>query len=427
MNRKRPRQAIIADPQNIDGAGTGMPINASQSSHHYPDLMPVHGFDGKGYIPSQPKQGNQKSYQQQNKSQQNPHYQQPNRQQLQQNQQYSYNTNRPTPGRQPQTLNSGLQGPNRAMTGGITTCRTGQAQSNSNRQLSGQSNQGWQANKQQSWSSGQASYTNKQGANSFTDVQKIQQKYPNVGNNKTESYGQQQTRNFNGRQNYNGQGGSQCQTQNSGNNFSKTNTHMNQNPFQTSTHRNQNLYRPGPSGAATAQKADKFVQHFRHQTDQVGGFGDSSKTISSSTIQKEQQKAPQKTGQKADKSLHLITSTIQGVKHWSKYRDSVNMIFEVFGVVDSAMMQDPSATGKEFLIKDEEDSMACIFYEIDRQLQRLTRGHWHRCVGSMDGRSGKLKCVSVRPASMEEKDLSKVSIKKSDDILWNLTKTTPEP
>lgn len=436
MNRKRPRQAIIADPQNLDGPGMDMSSGLShdQSSHNYPDLMPVTGFDGRGYVPNQQKPGNLKSFQQQNKSQHNnfnfSQYQHPNRQQQTQSQQYS--NNRSSFGRPSQ--NSGHQGTSKPMTGGQN--RTGQGPSNSNWQLSGgsrQSGQGWQPNKnvQQSkaWSGGQVSYTNKHGASSYTDSQKTQQRHQNTGNSNT--YGQQQNRYSDGRHNYHGQEADH-RTQNYGSNSTQNNGYMNMNQFQAGPQRNQNRFRPGPSGAASYQGVDNSVQHFQagvpQANQQIGGFGDSSNKQKSSTnqVQKEHPKKT-KTDQKVDKSLHLITASIQGVKHWSKYRDSINMIFEVYGVVDSAMMQDPSATGKEFLIKDEQDSMSCIFYEIDRQLPRLTRGHWHRCVGTVDGRSGKLKCVSVRPASMEEKDLSKISIKTSDVFLWEATKSTPEP
>ncbi|XP_021365932.1 spermatogenesis-associated protein 22-like isoform X1 [Mizuhopecten yessoensis] len=381
-HRKRPRQAVIADPQNIDGPGTSIPTNAQQSSHHY----------------------------------------------------QAYNTNGPSPGRQLQTINKDLQGPNRGVTGGTQVSRTGSALPNSSRQLTGQSGQGWQADRQQRWSSGQASFTNKQVANtgnSQANHHQAPQSPPNIANNMSNSYGQQQNRYSKGNKNYNGQAGSQFmfQADNSGNtSSSRTNTYMNQKPFQTGTHRNQNSFRPGPGGAATVPETDNSREQFQPQGYQrVGSFGDSVSKPSTSSTQKEPKKATQKSENKADKSLHLITSTIQGMKHWSKYKDTINMIFEVYGVVDSAMMQDPSTTGKEFLVKDEQDSIPCVFYEIDRQLPRLTRGHWHRCVGSMDGRSGKLKCVSVRPASVEEKDVSKLSIKSSDTLLWDLTKTIPKP
>ncbi|XP_060078407.1 spermatogenesis-associated protein 22-like [Ylistrum balloti] len=424
-HRKRPRQAVIADPQTIDGPGTGTPVNTPQSSHHYQDLMPVRGFDGQGYVSRQTRQGYSQSYQQ-NKSQQGQQqYQLPNRQQQQHKQQYSYDINKPSPIRESQIQNAGHQGES-VMTGGNT------ALSFSNCDRTGKSEHGWQTDKYQSlaWSTGQASYTNRQGVNSYTSNQKTPQRPPTIRNNHTNWYGQQQSRSLDEKQSYNSQAGSEfvCRINNSGNNSSNTNIYKNQHPFQKGSNQNQNMFRPGPSGAATVQGADNTMQHLqRDGYHRVGGFGDTVIKPSSTTQKKDPQKPPKKTENKADKTLHLITSTIQGIKHWSKYRDTINMIFEVYGVVDSALMQDPSGTGKEFLMKDEQDSMQCVFYEIDRQLPRLTRGHWHRCVGTMDERSGKFKCVSVRPASMEEKDISKLSVKKSDNFLWDFTKTTPEP
>lgn len=35
--------------------------------------------------------------------------------------------------------------------------------------------------------------------------------------------------------------------------------------------------------------------------------------------------------QTVDKSIRVVTTTIQGVKKWSEYRDQVPLVFEIFG------------------------------------------------------------------------------------------------
>jgi hypothetical protein len=38
--------------------------------------------------------------------------------------------------------------------------------------------------------------------------------------------------------------------------------------------------------------------------------------------------------QTVDKTMKFVTSTIQGVRKWSEYRDQIPLIFEVFGKYD---------------------------------------------------------------------------------------------
>ncbi|KAK3596307.1 hypothetical protein CHS0354_014792 [Potamilus streckersoni] len=127
-----------------------------------------------------------------------------------------------------------------------------------------------------------------------------------------------------------------------------------------------------------------------------------------------------------NKDLHVITTTIAGVKKWNKYKEQVQLIFEVYGVVDSALVKDSSGMTKEFLLRDEQDSMQCIFYEIDRSIPRLTRGQWHRLLGNFNERCQKFHCVSVRATDQEERILGKRLVAVSSKTMETIAKTLRE-
>ncbi|XP_050410239.2 GATA zinc finger domain-containing protein 14 [Patella vulgata] len=127
-----------------------------------------------------------------------------------------------------------------------------------------------------------------------------------------------------------------------------------------------------------------------------------------------------------DKSLKLITTDIEGVKRWGQVKTNFILLFEIFGMVDSAVLMNAPGTGKEFILNDGSASIQCLFYEIDRELQRLVRGQWHRCVGSLQMRSGKMKCVAIRPASAEERKTAKITAAVSERWLQHFTKSFNE-
>ncbi|KAJ7308807.1 hypothetical protein JRQ81_008074 [Phrynocephalus forsythii] len=106
--------------------------------------------------------------------------------------------------------------------------------------------------------------------------------------------------------------------------------------------------------------------------------------------------------EKIDTSLRMISAVIESMKHWSQHADKTPLLFEVLGVLDSAVT--PGSYGaKTFLLRDGKESVSCVFYEIDRELPRLIRGQVHRCVGNYDAKRAVFKCVSVRPATVPER------------------------
>nr|XP_060613698.1 spermatogenesis-associated protein 22 [Anolis sagrei ordinatus] len=100
-------------------------------------------------------------------------------------------------------------------------------------------------------------------------------------------------------------------------------------------------------------------------------------------------------------SLRILSAVIESMKHWSQFAEKTPLLFEVLGVLDSAVTPGPYGA-KNFLLRDGKESVPCVFYEIDRDLPRLIRGRVHRCMGNYDAKRKLLRCVSVRPATADE-------------------------
>ncbi|NXE06141.1 SPT22 protein, partial [Lophotis ruficrista] len=112
-------------------------------------------------------------------------------------------------------------------------------------------------------------------------------------------------------------------------------------------------------------------------------------------------------------SLRIISAVIESMRHWSQYAYKTALLFEVLGTLDSAVT--PGAYGaKNFLLRDGKESLPCVFYEIDRELPRLIRGRVHRCMGSYDAKRNIFKCVSVRPATIQEQNTFQEFVKIAD-------------
>ncbi|BFZ19116.1 hypothetical protein BsWGS_22155 [Bradybaena similaris] len=105
-----------------------------------------------------------------------------------------------------------------------------------------------------------------------------------------------------------------------------------------------------------------------------------------------------------DMSMRIWTSTIAMMKSWAAPRDRVGLVlFEIFGVIDSAVVRDHTGSGKEFLLRDDTANVTCVFYEIDRDIPRLIRGQVCRVMGRALDKQNRLHVVSVRAALVEER------------------------
>ncbi|NXI41007.1 SPT22 protein, partial [Galbula dea] len=112
-------------------------------------------------------------------------------------------------------------------------------------------------------------------------------------------------------------------------------------------------------------------------------------------------------------SLRIISAVIESMRHWSQYTYKTALLFEVLGTLDSAVT--PGAYGaKNFLLRDGKETLPCVFYEIDRELPRLIRGRVHRCMGNYDTKRNLFKCVSVRPATVQEQNTFQEFVKIAD-------------
>ncbi|XP_009707590.1 PREDICTED: spermatogenesis-associated protein 22 [Cariama cristata] len=124
-------------------------------------------------------------------------------------------------------------------------------------------------------------------------------------------------------------------------------------------------------------------------------------------------------------SLRIISAVIESMRHWSQYAYKTALLFEVLGTLDSAVT--PGAYGaKNFLLRDGKESLPCVFYEIDRELPRLIRGRVHRCMGNYDTKRNIFKCVSVRPATIQEQNTFQEFVKIADFEMTAYVKTMNE-
>ncbi|XP_074016862.1 spermatogenesis-associated protein 22 [Numenius arquata] len=112
-------------------------------------------------------------------------------------------------------------------------------------------------------------------------------------------------------------------------------------------------------------------------------------------------------------SLRILSAVIESMRHWSQYADKTPLLFEVLGTLDSAVTPGPYGA-KNFLLRDGKETLPCVFYEIDRELPRLIRGRVHRCMGNYDAKRNIFKCVSVRPATIQEQNTFQDFVKIAD-------------
>ncbi|CAM4535339.1 unnamed protein product [Leuciscus chuanchicus] len=125
------------------------------------------------------------------------------------------------------------------------------------------------------------------------------------------------------------------------------------------------------------------------------------------------QTTPQKQKPPREVSLRLISTVIEGMKHWSQYKNRVPMLFEIFATLDSAVTVGEYGA-KKFLMRDGKEVVQCLYFEIDQILPRLIRGQVHRCIGNYDREKDTMTCVSVRAASLSEQRNAQEAVRASD-------------
>lgn len=376
-HRKRPRQAIMSDPQDA-------PKGPTTTTNMYQDLMPVQGFQSLGPSSNQSKRRNDNFYQNNNKGYPGSSV--------------TFNqtakNNRTTPSEQkPFTRNY----QNHANTGSFNNVNTNKAV-------------------QQSTSS------------SFNRISQYQNR---LQNQQINNYSQNQQRipkenNIRNTLNFQQNSGQRRRIETQTNETRQSFNQFYRSPPQRHSYKkltnkpNRSLF----EDCAEFEETGPNIAHTKPQS----GFSGNHQNVSSTKPTSSTERTSRKAKVDIDNSLHVISTSIRGMQHWSKYKDRFPMLFEVYGIIDSALLRDKTCTGKEFVLRDEQDSIQCIFYEIDRQLPRLIRGQWHRCVGNFDSRQGQLKCVSVRPVTKgDERQMFKSNAAMVENYLQQMTRSLPEP
>lgn len=64
--------------------------------------------------------------------------------------------------------------------------------------------------------------------------------------------------------------------------------------------------------------------------------------------------------------------------------------------MDSSISKDESTGAREFSLKDSQGRIHCVFYEIDRPLDKFVRDSWIRCVGKYNFKNRLFHCLTIR-------------------------------
>ncbi|KAM3869100.1 spermatogenesis-associated protein 22 [Diretmus argenteus] len=126
-----------------------------------------------------------------------------------------------------------------------------------------------------------------------------------------------------------------------------------------------------------------------------------------------------------ENSLRILTAVIDGMRHWSQFKDKVPYLFEIFATLDSAVTVGVHGA-KNFLMRDRKEVVQCVFYENEQELPRLIRGQVHRCVGNYDRSRDIFTCVLVRPGLPSEQRNAQEVVKECDVEMRALVKSLHE-
>ncbi|XP_014913855.1 spermatogenesis-associated protein 22 isoform X1 [Poecilia latipinna] len=183
---------------------------------------------------------------------------------------------------------------------------------------------------------------------------------------------------------------------------------------------------PSVPPARAAQQPTKswtFTNSFEIQKSNFIAKKSSNQPPTAKPTKKEKESVPAK--QPMENSLRILTTVINGMRHWSQFKDKIPYLFEIFATLDSAVTLGLYGA-KSFLLRDGKDVLQCVFYENEQPLPRLIRGQVHRCVGNYDRSRDVLICVSVRAAQPSEQRNALEAVKVSDAEMRALAKILSE-
>ncbi|CAF3193990.1 unnamed protein product [Rotaria socialis] len=119
-----------------------------------------------------------------------------------------------------------------------------------------------------------------------------------------------------------------------------------------------------------------------------------------------------------DGSLRLVTSTVQGMKHWTNKHLPYPILFEVFGKLDSQVTSLSLTNTRQFSLIDEKDRIECIFAEMDQSFSNIDRDVQLRIICRLEPKSSLARCIAIRIANKDEWN-EKYSIIKQCDLQLN--------
>ncbi|KAL6099065.1 spata22 [Pungitius sinensis] len=181
--------------------------------------------------------------------------------------------------------------------------------------------------------------------------------------------------------------------------------------------------RPSACSVEPQRNSWKFTNSFGPQRSPFEGNRSTNQPQTVRQSQTQQNRFPLKPA--IENSLRIMTSVIDGMRHWSQFKDKVPYLFEIFATLDSAVTLGLHGA-KNFLMRDGKEVVLCVFYENEQELPRLIRGQVHRCVGNYDRSRDVLMCVSVRPALPSELRNAQEAVKACDAEMRALVKSLSE-
>ncbi|XP_040007120.1 spermatogenesis-associated protein 22 [Xiphias gladius] len=181
--------------------------------------------------------------------------------------------------------------------------------------------------------------------------------------------------------------------------------------------------KPSACAVQAQNNSWKFTSSFKPQRSPFEGKRSSNQPQIAGTTQTQQETFPLKPA--IEDSLRILTAVIDGMRHWSHFKDKVPYLFEIFATLDSAVTLGRHGA-KTFLMRDGKEVVQCVFYENEQELPRLIRGQVHRCVGNYDRSRDVLMCVSVRPSLPSELRNAHEAVKACDAEMRALVKLLSE-
>ncbi|CAF1443777.1 unnamed protein product [Adineta steineri] len=119
-------------------------------------------------------------------------------------------------------------------------------------------------------------------------------------------------------------------------------------------------------------------------------------------IKPDQSTAPKMKLLPEDNSLRLVTSTVQGMKHWTNKNLSYPILFEIFGKLDSQITSLSLNNTRQFSLIDDKDRIECIYAEMDQSFSNIDRDVQLRIICRLESENTIARCIAIRVANKDE-------------------------